>query len=136
MSDIAEKDRADFLRGYLVCALWSSNDNSTPEGGEPVDDNYGVDDILPEHVEACRKDCEDFIDANAGDLKEYVEKIGDHPDLVAWARAGGDFWLTRNGHGAGFWDRGLGALGDRLSRAAKTYGEKYVTVDGDKVYTE
>jgi hypothetical protein len=36
-------------------------------------------------------------------------------------RAGHDFWLTRNGHGAGFWDRGLGTLGNRLSAAAKVY---------------
>lgn len=24
---------------------------------------------------------------------------------VDWARAGHDLWLTRNGHGTGFWDR-------------------------------
>jgi hypothetical protein len=40
---------------------------------------------------------------------------------------GHDFWLTRNGHGAGFWDRGLGELGERLSAAARVYGEDYVS---------
>ena len=40
--------------------------------------------------------------------------------------------LTRNGHGAGFWDRGLGALGERLTRAAKSHGsvDLYVNDDG------
>ena len=46
---------------------------------------------------------------------------------------GHDFALTRNGHGAGFWDRGLGALGDRLSDAAKVYGESSAYVDEDGV---
>ena len=45
---------------------------------------------------------------------------------------GHDFWLTRNGHGAGFWDRGLGELGDRLTGLAKPYGtvDLYITDDG------
>jgi hypothetical protein len=52
------------------------------------------------------------------------------------ARAGHDFWLTRNGHGAGFWDRGLGDLGERLSKAAKVYGEVYLYPGDDgKVYS-
>jgi hypothetical protein len=42
---------------------------------------------------------------------------------------GGDFWLTRNRHGAGFWDRGLGARGDRLTDDAHAYGEASVYVD-------
>jgi hypothetical protein len=29
-------------------------------------------------------------------------------------QAGIDFWLTRNRHGAGYWDRGLGITGDKL----------------------
>ena len=47
-------------------------------------------------------------------------------------RAGVDFWLTRNGHGAGFWDRGLGPVGDELARAANRFGDcsLYVGDDG------
>ena len=69
-----------------------------------------------------RADCEDFLGSNASDLAEYCERMRNEQ----WSgeeRAGHDFWLTRNGHGAGFWDRGLGDLGDRLSAAAKVYGE-------------
>lgn len=51
-------------------------------------------------------------------------------------QAGHDFWLTRNGHGAGFWDRGKGALGDKLSEMAEVYGSVSAViadfdVDGD-----
>ena len=49
------------------------------------------------------------------------------------SRAGHDFFLTRNRHGAGFWDRNLGQVGDRLTTAAHVYGECYLyaaDVDG------
>ena len=32
-----------------------------------------------------------------------------------WEQVGHDFWLTSQGHGAGFWDRGLEELGDTLT---------------------
>jgi hypothetical protein len=38
--------------------------------------------------------------------------------------AGHDFFLTRNGHGAGFWDRGYPEdLGEALSEASRKFGE-------------
>jgi hypothetical protein len=50
---------------------------------------------------------------------------------------GHDLWLTRNGHGAGFWDRGLGDVGDKLTAIAKRMGSKslYVGDDG-KIYID
>ena len=53
-------------------------------------------------------------------------------------RAGIDFWLTRNGHGAGFWDRGLGEVGDQLTKKCDwqgKFGERnlYIGDDG-KIY--
>jgi len=32
--------------------------------------------------------------------------------------AGRDYWFTRNHHGVGFWDRGLGEIGDKLTEKA------------------
>lgn len=118
----------EFHRAYLETALWSGNDESTPSGGEPIDDNFGVEDIEPASMVSTRKDCEDFLTANLDDLQEYVKQMGNSPDFTAWGRAGHDFWLTRNGHGAGFWDRGLGDLGERLANAAKVYREVYLHV--------
>jgi hypothetical protein len=46
------------------------------------------------------------------------------PDMV-----GHDFWLTRNGHGAGFWDRGLGERGQWLTDMAKPFGSAYLYVN-------
>src|SRR5574337_1074336 len=116
-----------FLSAYAECALWSSTDFD----GMPLDDSYGIGDIAPETLAAMREDCADFIASNADDLAEYDTRM----KSTGWSgseSAGHDFWLTRNRHGAGFWDRGLGKLGDRLSTAAKVYGsvEMYSGDDG------
>lgn len=100
-----------FTEGYLECALWSSTDESRDDGGDPLDDNYGPEDIELEALKSAIADCAAFQRDNARDLAGLDE-----------SQAGHDFWLTRNGHGAGFWDRGLGARGDRLSKASKAYG--------------
>lgn len=109
-----------FFRAYLVCALWSSVD----EDGDPMDDMHTVDDI-PEHVQTnMREECLSFIRSNAVALSD--------PRITA-EQAGHDFWLTRNGHGAGFWDRGLGHIGTKLTKEAKVYGscDLYVGDDGN-----
>ncbi len=52
------------------------------------------------------------------------------------AQAGADFWFSRVGHGVGYWDRGLGELGDDLHAAAQAMGERnvYLSDDGDLEY--
>ena len=49
------------------------------------------------------------------------------------AQAGHDFWFTRNGHGAGFWDGDwLEPYGNVLTKGAKSYGkfETYLSDNG------
>lgn len=110
-----------FVEGYLETALWSSME---PDG-RPMDERFSVDDLSNEAVAEAIKDCDDFVKANLKDLESVGDPFGH----------GHDFWLTRNGHGAGFWDRGYGAVGKRLSEAAIAYGEKDVYVgDDEKLY--
>lgn len=111
---------ADFLIGYISCALWSSTDDSTESGGKPLDENYETEDIAPETMAEFRRDCEAFQRDNAADLAGL--------DLE---QCGHDFWLTRNRHGAGFWDRGLGEVGERLSKASRVYGSVNLMVGSD-----
>lgn len=106
-----------FTSAYITCALWSSTDNSRDDGGDPLDANYDGSDLAPQALEAIRRECAEFQECHAEDLALAYEKPG-----YTEASAGHDFWLTRNGHGAGFWDRGLDAVGDRLSDACKPYG--------------
>lgn len=110
-----------FFEAYVDCALWSSTD----DGDKPLNDNYGPEDIAPESLTSMRMDCHDFREANAELLAEISEE-----------QAGHDFWLTRNHHGAGFWDRGLGKVGDQLTKQAHAYGECYLYVGDDgKLYS-
>lgn len=93
---------------YLVCAAWSdSPDDATGStfGSLSKDMAY--------------KECANFV-AKAGEL------------LDDWSdeQIGHDFWLTRNHHGAGFWDRGL-PNGDELTELAKTFPERSLYVSGN-----
>jgi hypothetical protein len=107
------EDLAKFIKGYLDCALWSSNN---PETEKPLDDDYEVGDILTDWTRQAIIDCYEFMDAN-----EDLLWATDEPDF---GQHGYDFWLTRNHHGAGFWDRGYGeSIGRQLTDASHAYGE-------------
>lgn len=114
----------EFARAYITCALWSTNDNAMPQGGEPLDRNYDVSDIAPETLTRMLEDCARFEHENASILPMFTS--------IARSQSGHDFWLTRNRHGAGFWDRGLGSVGDALTKAAHALGEfdLYIGDDG------
>jgi len=117
----------EFTQAYIECALWSTNDESTPQGGEPLDGNYRIEDIDPETLAKITDDCRRFQEENATDLALY-----NHFLYTATELGGHDFWLTRNGHGAGFWDRDClpADAGKRLTDAAKKYEETYLYVGG------
>lgn len=122
-----EDQIADFVIAYKTCALWSS----IGDDGEPLDDTKTIDEISQDCAEFMRADCVEFMRSNVADLIEYEARM----TCEQWRgmeRAGHDFWLTRNGHGAGFWDRGLDDLGERLSKAARAYGpvDLYIGDDG------
>lgn len=113
------------LEGYLTALLWSTSDGELEslEGFE----------LAPEALEQCRADCARFLAIARIDLIKY-EKEGGFPMPEQYA--GHDFWLTRAGHGVGFWDRGLNELGDRLTATVKANFKNvdpYLGDDG-KVY--
>jgi len=106
-----------FTTQYIVTALWSSTDDN----GEPLDDDYSIYDISEKCLNQMKADCAKFQAENWND-------IVDDP-----SQAGHDFWLTRNGHGAGFWDGDWPKeVGERLTEASKAFGEVdlYVGDDG------
>jgi hypothetical protein len=127
----------DFLRGYAECALWASTDEQGCEGnGLPLDSTYTVDDIEDATLARMAADCERFQATNEADLAAYVELRGEQlrpDDASAEEHAGHDFWLTRNGHGCGFWDRDIGEVGERLTKACKQFGEVWLQADDGKV---
>lgn len=136
--DGAPEDYVDaFWEAYVDCALWSSvvpygelkraglvdagDDDYDDDDYRPLDDYVSEDDLSPASEAEWRVDVDAFIADQWHDLRHLTP-----------ASAGHDFWLTRNGHGAGFWDRGYGDRGQRLTDAAKAYGEvsPYIGDDG------
>ena len=113
----------EFFDGYVKCALWSSSDESAPSGGYPLDKNYGPQDVSSKTKQKMWADCDRFVAEN----RHYLLAL----DMGA---AGHDFWLSRNGHGAGFFDRDLGEAGDKLQEAARKFGSFDLYVSRGKVH--
>lgn len=101
-------DPEAFLHGYLECAAWCGAYDDSPNG-ESVE--VEIDELPDEFTAEAEEACADFCEAMASDLERYARGFSS-------ASAGHDFYLTRNRHGAGFWDRGLGALGERARACA------------------
>lgn len=79
-----------FTRQYVETALcWSIDENDNH-----LDQNYSTSDIATETIDEMVQDCTEFQRQNA-ELLEHADDI---------EHAAHDFWLTRNGHGTGFWD--------------------------------
>lgn len=102
-----------FTQAYVTAALWSSTDDA----GDPLDRNYSVSDIAPGTLEKMVADCARFQAEN--ETPEYDNSQYSDSEL-----AGHDFWLTRNRHGAGFWDGDISEeIGKRLTEASHAFGE-------------
>jgi hypothetical protein len=116
------------ISGLVNAALWADLQwpENDPEGrggdnGESGGGNtrYGIEDVEEGSRFKLRDLTERFILDNIADLAEYsMTRRYDPSDGNVYQHAGHDAWLSAGGHGTGFWDRELGALGDRLHTAA------------------
>jgi len=81
-----KRDIAEIVKHYLVAALWTNE----------LDEN-SVDDVDKDSTETATVIVHKFL-KEAKDLltEEWTDE-----------QIGHDLWLTRGGHGAGFWDRNL-----------------------------
>jgi len=100
----------------------SENDN--------LDAHYSLDDFTVEALEGAEHDCSEFYDRADNDgLIERAYRFADDSQI------GHDFWMTRQGHGAGFWDGDYkddtDDVGVALTDITKEFGECYVFVDED-----
>lgn len=100
--------------GYLACALGTCD---------------------AERVESCTvyqfeiDDVQHAIDAVGtiyANFPTAFEQQGYSPEQVGY-----DLWLTRNRHGVGFADRGLGELGTELQRYVGNMGSVEVDIEAD-----
>jgi len=128
-------DRIQALtRGYISAMLWTTTDD---DGNECQDME-----VTPEGRAEVLAIVTAFYDANHVDLGAYVDlrmadvgstyRVHASQQTEAYGFAGHDLWLTSQGHGVGFWDRGHGRVGERLTKAAKAFQgcDAYTTDDG------
>ena len=111
-------DEQTFIDSYIETAIWSSTDDT----GEPLDKRFDAGDLSEDAINTINRDCKQFIKLN--------EPVLDNLD---YAQCGHDFWLTRNGHGAGFWDGDYEEkTGEYLTQASKDAGtsDLYIADDG------
>ncbi len=107
------------VRGYIEAAFFTGV-RFWPVDGEPFEvEEVGFLDLDPEGLEQMKTDALRFWIENRRDIAAAIEAAPEY-DLT---RAGHDLWFSRNGHGTGFWDRGLGDIGERLDAAAAKMGE-------------
>jgi hypothetical protein len=86
-----------------------------------LDKNYDQDDITLETLFAMVQDCFNFRVNNAADMKDLdIEQCGH------------DLWLTRQHHEAGFWERNMGEVGDRLTEASAKFAEVHLYVGDNR----
>lgn len=115
-------DISVFFSQYLITALWASiQDDDTP-----MDATYDTTDFDPETRSDLYAECEQFIKQN----ESLLSQAGDD------SQNGHDFWLTRNGHGAGFLDRDYDDdVAKKLSEACDKFGSCVLYVgDDNKIY--
>lgn len=113
------------LDSYLETAVWADAEEGVDTDGLDFDE---------QSIGAARNDVREFYTKT----KQITDKINTREDDNFWRMFGHDFWLTRNGHGAGFWDKPetYGEAGDELSDIASSMGQRYVTVDDRKIYID
>lgn len=136
-----------FIDGYIECAMWANLMMYKCEHGEnayecdecdpgeidpeleSADASPGEydDSLTDETLATVERDCRDFVAFNITDLMACG---------LDSSQCGHDFALTRNRHGAGFWDRKHrgtieDAALDRLTEASHAYGSQDFIVGYD-----
>jgi hypothetical protein len=104
-----------FTRSFIACGLELAEDG---EDGF-IKDKY-IWDVDRKSLEKIIADCTKFL--------QQSRLLLDFGDSEMMERAGYDFWLTRCGHGVGFWDR-EDYYGEEEAKALTDLCKGYITCD-------
>lgn len=115
----------EIMKGYIECALWTEEDNLKDQMPDDVsisdtenEDESELDKLIRITNDFNKKTFINFsredIDSDSmiqayTDIKQFINLAGQEAIIYAinemgLSRLGHDIWLTRNGHGAGFFD--------------------------------
>ena len=125
------------LQAYVQTALWSSTDDND----QPMDRDYDINDLATDTLATMETDLNNFFDLlesttynNEQSLLDVALGFADSSvrDNDPYGTIAHDFWLTRNGHGAGFWDGDYGDdVGYKLTAIAETFPEVNLYIGDD-----
>lgn len=120
-------DEEEILQHYLIAQVWTGildfMTGTYEQGGEPLVSDGLLDLVMtPEQLpEEIRKTAAEEVSSFVSQVSEYLH-YWELPEGLTSEQLGHDFSLTRNHHGAGFWDRGWEELGDWLTRISQAMG--------------
>lgn len=126
----------DMVLAYLTCAAWSSP--VIDDEGREIEANHAEYDFSVQSQIVAFWQCSEFLHHPAAQRALATGYWS--PDQL-----GHDLWLTRNRHGAGFWDRyskwgedrEAYRIGEVLTTLAHDIGEQYAYVgDDNMIYFE
>lgn len=109
------EDTDSFTQSYIESLLWSS---------DPLDGTWDDASPSPELIERAYHECKVFRYR----AQPYLDAEPSQPNDDM---AGHDFALTRNHHGAGFWDGDWPRYGGLLTKIADSFGEVEVYLGDD-----
>ncbi len=113
------------LAGYFQAANWT--------------EELTFDTVDKESWNNAYQDCYTFmmsiLDSEEYHKLKFIMKW-DNPEMTC--SMGHDLWLTRNHHGAGFWDKPelWGDCANLFTKLAEALGEKYAYVENNVLYFE
>lgn len=114
--------------------IWQAGDIADEDGnaiGVTWDGRYDAGDF-PEHQRAnMRKRIAAFMERNLADLVATGHVADAWGNVGRIEQIGHDYVLTTGHHGAGFWDRGYGPAGDRLTEACHAESAEWYLSEAD-----
>ena len=137
------EDIKKIIKGYIDCALWTEEERLRDEyvGGDDMfngeeDDEDEIERLSRLSANLNSKNFDSFthedMEDNSvikvyDDVKKFIEMAGGAirvaVDEYGAEQVGHDLWLSRNGHGAGFFDRGYDdEVEEKLMSSARKLG--------------
>jgi hypothetical protein len=107
-----------FMSSYIECIFFTEYDTIN---------HKSTTDLADESLERIFKDCQSFLhQANA-----RIQADRPSTNCSKASQGGHDFWLTRNHHGAGFWDGDWPRYGDELTAIAQSFPQLNAHIGND-----
>lgn len=124
MNDKEIKTNLNYYAAYFEAMFWADID-----GSDDIKGIYDISDISQVSMWGIFKDLDSFFD-QAGDILEETEYTHE--------QACHDFYLTRCGHGVGFWeaDHCTEEQGEKLTEIAQSFGTVDITESDGKLYID